>query len=225
MTNKITDNGYVISYLTLRKAVGVLGIALPVVLIAAFTIMNSNCQLPPSISHYYYTNVGNYFTGTLCAVALFMFAYNGPEIIDKRAALLACLCALGVAFLPVNHYYDERRDCILVSLSANHVRNAVHYGLAGLLFLTFAFFSLVLFTKTSGEPTKEKLIRNILYKVCGWLIIACVAGIVLVTVLERMDEAEPKTLTITTYVFETIALLAFGFSWLVKGETFAKDKL
>ncbi len=218
------DNSYVISYLTLRKAVGILGMALPVVLIASFTIMNKHCILPPSISHYYYTKVGTYFTGTLCAVALFMFAYNGPDVIDKRAALFACVCALGVAFYPANPYFDEGKNCIRVSLSSNPVRNGLHYGFAGLLFLTFAFFSLVLFTKTSGEPTKEKLMRNIIYKICGWLIIACIVGIALVTLLDRTDEVESKTVNITTYVFETIALLAFGFSWLVKGKTFLKDK-
>jgi hypothetical protein len=73
------NNGFVISYLNLRKAVGVLGIALPVVLISIYPLLNKGCRLPPSISHYFYTNMGSYFTGTLCAVAMFLFSYKGPE--------------------------------------------------------------------------------------------------------------------------------------------------
>jgi hypothetical protein len=225
-TNKRSDDsGFVMSYLNLRKAVGILGIALPVVLFFGFLLLNKNCTLPPSISHYFYTNLGTYFTGTLCAVALFLFSYKGPEKKDERAAMVASFCALGVAFCPTNPYSDIINDsCISVTLSASKIRNGFHYGFAATLFLTLAYFSLVLFTKTSGlRITKEKRTRNGIYKACGWIILASIAGIIIVTFMEDKP-GEDKALDISTFIFETVALFAFGFSWLIKGETFFTDE-
>lgn len=227
MTNQThprPENQYVISYLNLRKAVGILGIALPIVLIVGFLLFDQGCKLPPSISHYYYTGFGTFFTGTLCAVALFLFSYKGPESKDERASMLAAFCALGVAFLPTNPDSDSCVGSIRVILCANDIRNAFHYGFAALLFLTFAYFCLVLFVKTSEKgPTKKKQMRNVIYRVCGWVILISITSILLLTILNKAEMIKTKTTDISTFIFETIALFAFGISWLTKGETFFKD--
>src|SRR5487761_2372037 len=70
--NKRENAQWVISYLTLRRSVGILGIASPVILFFGFLILDPQCEFPPSISHFYFTNLGTYFTGTLCAVSLFL---------------------------------------------------------------------------------------------------------------------------------------------------------
>jgi hypothetical protein len=222
--NSNPDNGFVISYLSLRKAVGILGIALPIVLIVGFVLFDKGCQFPPTISHYFYTNLGTYFTGTLCAVAMFLFSYKGPEKKDARAATIAAICALGVAFFPTNpaRILD---NCVKVSLSANPVHNALHYGFAALLFLTFAYFSLFLFTKSSDIiPTPQKLIRNTIYRSCGLIIIICIGGILLLTIMDDQDKLSTQKANIYTFILETIGLFAFGSSWLVKGGTILKDK-
>lgn len=219
-----SQDDYVISYLTLRKAVGILGIALPVVVLVGFRLLNPTCDLPPSISHYFYTDVGPYFTGTLCAVALFMFSYKGPQKADRIAALIACVCSLGIAFCPTNPDVHIGKECIKVTLQANDIRNAFHYGFAGVLFATFAFFSLVLFTKDRGHPTKNKKRRNTIYKICGWGIIASVLGILASTIFDHTTDMDKETLDLTTYILETVALVFFGLSWLVKGETILKDE-
>jgi hypothetical protein len=211
------ESEYVISYTILRRAVGILGIALPVVLLIGYILRsNLSCPLPPSISNYFYTGMSTYFTGTLCAVALFLYAYKGPEAVDRRAAVFAAVCALGVAFCPVNTI-DNCCSCV-VTLGTSCIRNAFHYSFAALLFATFAYFSLCLFTKTNN-PTNEKLKRNKIYKVCGWTIIA---SMICVPVFSKFHIIE--SIPIWTYIFETVALFAFGFSWLVKGETIFRDK-
>jgi hypothetical protein len=227
LPKKEDNNGYVISYLTLRKAVGILGIALPIVLIAGFALLNPESRLPPSISHYYYTNMGSFFTGTLCAIALFLFAYNGPEVQDKRAATFACVCALGVVFCPTNTVLGVNGTvCPRVNLAANAVRNGFHFGFATLLFLTLAYFSLFLFTKTTGiQPTREKIKRNRIYKVCGWIIIVSVACIAILGIGPFVGLNFAQNLDKLIFAIEALALIAFGFSWLVKGETFLKDKV
>ena len=73
---------FVISYMTLRKSVGCLGIALPFVL--AFGLMFDRYLalerwqwfVEPSISAYYHTDMRNIFVGILCAIGVFLFSYR-----------------------------------------------------------------------------------------------------------------------------------------------------
>ncbi len=83
-----------------------------------------------------------------------------------------------------------------------------------------AYFPLFLFTKTgTSTPTRQKRLRNRIYRVCGATIVVCIVlcGIYLVWF--------PDTLLFLHPVFwlETLALWAFGFSWFVKGETLWRD--
>src|SRR6185503_20578413 len=130
----------------------------------------SKCDiLQDSISDYYYTKMGHYMTGTLCAVSLFMFSYNGYGPKDYWAGKAASLFALGVAFFPCSNYYPLS-ECKVLQLKGDDTINLIHFTSATLLFLTLAFFSLILFTKGSPHPTKRKLQRNTVYRICGVII-------------------------------------------------------
>lgn len=224
MTAYERNSNYVISFLTLRKLVGILGMALPFALLLGFFLFEKGCRFPPSISHFYYTNTGNLFVGTLCAVALFLFTYNGYDKRDMIAAKLAGAFALIVAMFPTNFGNYTPDECNRITTGINNFANAMHYGGAVLLFSTFAYFSLVLFTKSSqeGKIHGQKLIRNYIYKTCGWVIVVCIVLIALIGVIDSWYQAVKHLKP--TYVLETIALLAFGYSWLIKGETFFKDE-
>ena len=215
----------IISYLTLRKAVGILGMALPVFLFIGFFVFESGCDFPPSISHFYYTGLGNVFVGTLCAVSLFLFSYNGHDKGDKIAAKVAGSFAALVAIFPTDFGFYTEKSCIRISVLENTFSNAMHYVSALILFSTFAFFSLVQFTKTNkrGPLSGSKRTRNLIYKTCGWIIVVCIAGIAIVFKLPVEVYHKIRFLK-PTFTLETIALFAFGFSWLIKGETFFKDK-
>ena len=215
----------IISYLTLRKAVGILGIVLPWLLIVGFDLFDKQCRnFPPSISHFYYTDMGNWFVGTLCAVSLFMFCYNGHGSSDMRAAKLAGLFALMVAMFPTDFNAFDDIICSRISLQENRVANIIHYVSASLLFCTFAYFALFEFTKTNkrGRMGWYKRTRNSIYRICGWVIIICIAGIAVIGFVDDLSEKFKRFKP--TFVLETIALMAFGLSWLIKGETFFKDK-
>src|SRR5712671_5197551 len=93
------NNSLVISYLALRKAVGIIGIALPFVL-AFGKILLDGPGIQSSVSAYYYTGMRDVFVGSLCAIAVFLMSYRGYERKDDIAGDLACVFALGVALLP-----------------------------------------------------------------------------------------------------------------------------
>src|ERR1700712_3511143 len=102
LAKKNPGNDFQLSYLQIRRSVGVLGIALPV-LVSVGTILFSNCaHLKGSISDYYYTIMGSVLVGILCGVSLFLYSYKGFNKWDKISSNIAAVCALGVAFFPMN---------------------------------------------------------------------------------------------------------------------------
>ncbi|HEY8925598.1 MAG TPA: DUF998 domain-containing protein [Polyangia bacterium] len=203
-----STDGLVISYLTLRKALGVLGIALPLVLAAGDWIIGDGRGLQPTISDYYGTGMRDVFVGLLFAMGLFFFSYRGFDWRDELAGKLACLFAIGVALFPTT--------------SALRWVHVVHFAAAAALFLTLAVFSLCLFTRMAAgsQPTPQKLKRNRVYRACGIIILTCVAAIALGGAL--LDEALLAELK-PIFWLETVALWAFGFSWLTKGEFLLQD--
>jgi len=91
------DEILVISYLTLRKAIGFLGISLPfTVSLGALLIFRTGMQ--SSISNYYYTGTRDVFVGTLWAIGFFLLSYRGYERIDRIVGILGCVFALGTHF-------------------------------------------------------------------------------------------------------------------------------
>lgn len=214
------DSSLLVHFLTIRKAVGIIGMILPLMLVLGVKFLSECGTLQNSISDYYYTKMGHYMTGTLCAVSLFMFTYKGYEKKDLVAGKLAALFALGVAFMPVTNYLPLSACKVLV-LEGTKTVNAFHFTSAALLFFTFAYFSLFLFTKTSGNVTNRKRIRNTIYKICGVLIVLSILSILLYSLIpalyNKFEEYKP------IFWLETLALEAFGFSWLVKGEGLLGD--
>ena len=84
------------------------------------------------------------------------------------------------------------------------------------LFLLLAYFSLKLFTETErGKHVSDaKRKRNVVFKVCGWTI---VGSIVLVAVSNIVD---PPNSWNSLFWLETVGVIAFGISWLVKSGIF-----
>lgn len=212
--------------ITLRRAVGILGILLPVI-VAIGAVTLGNCTgIQKSISMYYNTVMRNVFVSILAATALFMFAYRGYDYRDRIAGISAFVFALGIAFFPpgkdmiINCNYDipqlQRADWV----------RTVHLISAVLYFITLAFISFFLFTRTDKKNvvyTSQKKIRNRLYRVCGIIIFGSLILIALwMFFFENKFSGFEKYHPI--FWLETLALVAFGVSWLVKGEVALKDK-
>ncbi len=89
----------VMSYWELRKAVGLIGIALPLLLVAGKYLFEGP-GIQDSISDYYYSVMRDVFVGSLWAIAVFLLSYRGHERQDDLTGDLACLFAIGVALFP-----------------------------------------------------------------------------------------------------------------------------
>lgn len=209
-----------ISYQTIRRSVGILGISLPIILIIGSVIFGDCKEIQSSISVYYHTNMRDIFVGILCAVALFLFAYKGYSRADQIAGNLASLFALGVAFIPTS-VTEPLSTCIPEAIDTKWLSTA-HFITSGLFLATLAYFSIVLFTKGSANPTKRKLKRNILYRICGYVILG---SILLVALYSLVLKEKIPLLQNYDPIFwlEAIALWAFGISWLTKGRAILND--
>jgi hypothetical protein len=203
-----------ISYLTLRRGVGMIGIALPFVLAIGDLLLQGH-GLQSSISSYYYTVMRDVFVGALWAIAVFLWTYKGYDWRDDLAGNIASLSAIGVALFPTAPAGEVT--------AREQIISAVHLSSATVFFLTLAYFCLALFRQTDAlHPTREKLQRNRVYSACGYTILGCLA---LIAVVGLLPADSPLNWLAPIFWLEALAIVAFGVSWLTKGEAILKDKI
>ncbi len=207
-----TQRSLVLSYLGLRKSVGITGVLLPIVLVVGKMLLQSPGLLD-SLSASYYTVMRDVWVGSLCAIAVFLFSYRYAWL-DDLAGDLAGVCALGIAFFPAAPVNATAQQMLI---------GVIHWVCSVIFFFTLAFFALFLFRKTDPKkkPTRQKLQRNRVYLVCGIAILVCMALLGLTTFL-------PGNSWLFTlhpvFWLESLAIWAFGVSWFVKGEALLKDQ-
>ena len=199
------------SFNALRQAVGYLGIAFPFVL-ALGTLALSDDPLQETISHYVGTVMEGVFVGILFVIGVFFFFYLGYEKkehegrfwpSDNLASNAACFFALGVALFPITS------DIAWVRTA--HVVAAI--GMFGIL----AFMSAFVFTKSKPhvEMKPRMVMRNRWYRVFGAVIVACM---LLILIYQQFPEDNSLAGIHPVFWLESVAVLAFGFAWTMKGE-------
>ena len=210
------DAPTITSYRRIRKSIGTMGAGLPWVLVGLSGVHFFGTEVQPSISDYYYTNLRELFTGTLCAVSLFLIRYVGfkDRVFWKNDNLMtniAGVMALGVALFPTSPRDSCRKIYSFIPFSYEWL-GWLHYGFAAVFFIILANMSINVFTigqqKNKNIPLSIVNENNI-YRICGYTIYACLVFIPIF--------AQYKLITYSTLLFETIALNAFGIAWLIKG--------
>ncbi len=216
----IQSKNLIISYLTMRRLIGILGTALPIIVVVGGFLQNG-LGVQGSISGYYYTNMHDVFVGILCGVSLFLISYKGYEKIDDVVANMSGIFALGIIFFPTSMYCGKVVKVGMFLIDDN-ISEYIHLTFGALFFLSLSFNSMYLFTKREpGGLSKEKRRRNIIYRFCGFIMILTILCMIMYTLFLRDT---PISKIYPVLILESIALLAFGISWLVKGNTLFKDK-
>ena len=93
------------SFLTVRLAVGVLGLLLPFFLAAAGYRLDKAEGYPRtrgSLSEYYYSGAGEVFVAVLATIAVFLIAYRLFEgkSLENWLSILSGFCVLAVVLFP-----------------------------------------------------------------------------------------------------------------------------
>jgi hypothetical protein len=184
-----------ISYHTLRKAVGILGMGL-FVLLAYGGLFNPSMEpIQRSISFYYWTTSRDILVGVLMMTGALLMTYRGYDLMDRILSRTAGVSALMIALMPCYNGADRAGYFYLTG----ELNNALHNISAGVFFVTLAAMAFFQFTK--GKDKK----KNRIYRICAVVIVLCIAALLVIP-------------GISVYWTESIMLLAFGISWLVKGK-------
>ena len=210
--------------LTQRKALGTLcALLAPCCLL--FGLIGYKYNLPNwymSISATYYANSKLFMIGLLFATSIFFFSYKGYDWKDRACSLIEAIAAIGIVIFPcATDGIPDRVGLLCLPVKLSHT---IHCVFAGTLFTTFAINILFLFTLSKGTMTKEKKIRNLIYRICGWTIVAFIILQILATTV--LSKAIPSWFPMTWFV-EFWMLEAFAFAYIVKSEAIPKfnDKL
>lgn len=204
------------TYRKIRRAIGYLGISLPIVLVILSFIPFFKTPVQPSISDYYYTNLREFFTGVLCAVGLFLIRYEGtrnPRFFknDDLLTNISGYMAFGIAFFPTNPENWAEKIYTLVPLHLNFL-GYVHYGFAALFFIILSIISFNVFTigQQKNEAIRVSIFNeNRIYRTFGFLMLFFIAMIPVFAIFHVLKHS--------TLLFEMLALFSFGISWLIKG--------
>lgn len=213
------DNEFIISFLTLRKAIGWLGLLMPIIVRLGARLLE-NIPSHDSISAYYYTSMRDVFVGVLAAIGVFLFCYRGPDKQDNIVTNIAGLCAIGIGLFPTEPIYHPLISARFATSAAecysNHGPLGFHIYIVAAFFLLISYLTIFRFPKLSGPYlTKQKLSRNKIYVACGIVMVLMLIAIVAIKAINK-DQS--------IFWPETIAIVAFGIAWLVKGQTILKDK-
>ena len=204
-----TEVPEVLSYLTIRRFLGIIGILMPLVLLLSGCLTGKPVR--PSISDYYHSQyplIHGYFVGSMCAIGVFLACYKGytkkkgngdiDDFEDNLITWIAGVAAFGVAIFPTTPSEPVCTHSVCTNMS-----NAIHLLSAGVFLFALGYMSFIQFAKGDHQ------FRNVIYRVCGGIIFL---AIVVVLVMKFLFNA-------SSYIFwpEAIAVWAFGSSWFLKG--------
>lgn len=189
-----------INTLRLRAMIGWLGMLLPwiVVLLVHY--------FPRSISATWYTNACTPFMIILGSASILLICYKGYTKFDD--ILLTCSGIAGLIICLFPCAVPEVTGEVGTFLIDRGISAKIHNASAIVFFGLLSYNSFFLFTKSSGEMTKNKKIRNVIYRICG---VGMVASFLLLLM---------PSFYIRIWLVETIALFFFGISFLTKADIY-----
>jgi hypothetical protein len=235
------------SYMTLRKAIGWIGVCLPFAVflgnwvvfshhVGACLVPISN-KLPDSLSGYYYSHMRDVFVGGMWAASVFLIFYRGRDRLERWVTNFAGLFALGIALFPTTPPTTESLQTNICGPVTPVVLQPSPYGsaigivhvvcLCGLMTMialmawrfTRSYSSDEIDAMTEDDRQVEldpglKSRNNRIY----W---GCIAALVVAGAFALVQEFafSPAVKSHAPWLLyaETLAFLAFGTAWFVKG--------
>ena len=188
----------IIDVMLLRKAIGVLGVALPFLL--WFGGLAAGVALEPSISRYYHTQMHDVFVGVLCAIGMGLFAYRGylhskmKKWWENRVANVAAAFAVGTAI------FAPGEESAIIPLLKIGLNNVLHHLCAILFIVILAWFAWQF-----GKGKYPRFYRG------------CTAVILVAGAVAGLHAIGVHFIPNGVFWGEAFAVWGFGVAWLVKG--------
>lgn len=221
---------YSMTHIGLRWIVGLIAILIPVVLFLASKYLDS-VSLQPSISHYYLTPMRDLVMGSLFALAVFLCSYRGykPEkgewLTDRIVCFWAGFFLIIVVICPIATEVFASNNSTGIDIPSIWVIVGkaipqVHQYSAITFITLLGILAFVNFTRAGrlgvSLPFRYR-VEHGFYRLSGLTIFACVGALVAQYFIGLSKGIDgwvffPQA----TFWFESAAVFAFGFSWLIK---------
>lgn len=204
-----------IDTIRLRASLGWLGLLLPWIVLILCIIYQEPAVFghifPNSISEtYFYYSTVTPFMIILGASGILLMCYKGYTWVDDLINTITGIAALGVCLFPTAVSINDGADGFVGTFQIPiEVSTIIHAISAVVFFALLSYNCLFLFTKSSGEMTRNKKIRNIIYYICGAGMALALVAIVLV-----------GQIWAGTWWAEAIALMFFGIAFLTKADIY-----
>jgi len=208
---------YLRSYLVLRILIGSVGIFLPVVLIiCAGSFVDGWADLRGSLSAYYHSGMRDVFVGSMYAVAAFLVTYKIVELrFEAIVSGLAGLSAFVLATFPTELPKGASGETPLQIEVGQGTVSKVHYGAAiafiGFLTLISIYFAIDEARRQQGVGRLGTRFWLVYHSFFAFVMLVAGAYMILANGLETL----PREYSLL--VGESVAIAAFGASWLAKG--------
>lgn len=207
------------SYHLTRVVIGVLGIALPLVLVVGdLLFLDGEVKARGSLSAYYHSGMRDAFVGVLVVTGIFLVTYKlFRRSLENTASVAAGIAALGVAFFPTGTPEGVHLTPLQSRLGEGAVQ-AVHFTAAAIFIMLLAVIS-YFFAVREGRRLRERDGSKARFSPHFWrrfhlsatgLIVLSIVFIVVTKASGFLDEH-------SLLIGETVAAWAFGASWLAKG--------
>lgn len=190
----------------LRCIIGLLGMCLPIIVVILSLLYGYG--FPDSISATYFvpTCIAPFMI-ILGSAGILLVCYRGYSVLDNILNTIAGAAAWGICLFPCG---TQKGNIGTFQLDAQ-ISDVVHMTAALTFFGILAYNSLFQFTKSSNEPTPNKLKRNVVFRVCG-------IGMIISFVLLPLTQYGIIMVPHVIWVIEFVALQFFGISWITKAE-------
>lgn len=212
---QLVRDDHALAFHRVRVALGVLGMALPLLLALAGRLVDGHVQ--PSISDFFHTSARDVFVGGLSAIAIFMITHRGlgggRTKHHRRGnifAVLAGLSALGVALIPNEAEVVTTLSQEILGLKLSP---ALHYGAATMFYLMMSLTCLLVYARTTTGA------EALFHRIMGWTVWCSGWAVMLLTYWKRSGSPALQNFTIENNLIfwdESLGVWAFCASWLVQ---------
>lgn len=208
---------YLRSYLLMRAVIGFIGVALPFALVLGdWGLERGSPLVRGSLSAYYYSGMRDVFVGALCVTGLFLLTYKVFEHnLDNMLSTVAGVAALGVALFCTNRPGSPPVALTPLQARLGEDRVAtVHYTCAAVFILSLGIISLYFGIREGRRTEHVGRLSPLFWRRFHW---TCSAGIGVAVLFIAVCELTGWLQRYDLIVGETLAVLSFGVSWLMKG--------
>jgi hypothetical protein len=206
---------YVRSYLWLRVFVGVLGVALPFLLVFVDKIAFHGSPFPRgSLSAYYYSGMREVFVGALSAIGVFLIAYKVAERnLDNTLSFVAGFSAIVIPLFPTARTSQLIPLTPLQDLLGESVVKEVHFVASAVFLVSLTVMSFFFGKREGARPPRAGTRSPRFWQWFHW---SC-AGLMAAALVWMCVTALAGGPNRSVLVGQAVTAWAFGASWLMKG--------